>query len=86
MAICLRKNFIFVYCLSSISFEKLREEKFKELSELRDWMMIAINFIIEGAIWRNAKKRIEYVFVVDDKEIAKERLIREAKANMQTLV
>jgi len=37
-------------------------------------MAFTINFVVEGAIWRNARKRIEYVFVVDNDEIAKQVL------------
>ncbi len=37
-------------------------------------MAFTINFIVEGAIWRNARKCIEYVFVVDDEEVAKQVL------------
>ncbi|MCG2865326.1 MAG: hypothetical protein L7H04_05610 [Vulcanisaeta sp.] len=35
-------------------------------------MTLTINFVVEGAIWRNARKRIEYMFVVDDEEVAKQ--------------
>jgi len=36
LTICKESNNMFTYCLSSILFEKLREEKFKKLSELKD--------------------------------------------------
>jgi hypothetical protein len=51
-------------------------------------MAFTINFVVEGSIWRNARKRIEYVFVVVDEEVAKQVLPfyrRKVRVNLESL-